>query len=192
MSVRGWSLTVALNRWTTLPCLNYRGDAEYGCGKEAELAVLGDTGSHWHTVTVGTTHSAWMARVTFRPEIRAERLVVVDDWWWFRSWFIFAVDRLMFRPSERWYFKFFFFFQYIDFFIRDSQIFCFVFDDVRAKGDWRARKTIKFTDIYTTNLQSHICVTSTIDSALHNYYVRFDGFIFIHFLFGSSWKSFVC
>jgi len=35
----------------------YRGGVECGSGKEAELPVLGDTGSHCHTVTVGTTHS---------------------------------------------------------------------------------------------------------------------------------------
>lgn len=37
--------------------VTYRGGVECGSGKEAELPVLGDTGSHCHTVTVGTTHS---------------------------------------------------------------------------------------------------------------------------------------
>lgn len=47
------------------PVAIYRGGMECGSGKEAELPVLGDTGSHCHTVTVGTTHA-----------------VVVDRWWW--------------------------------------------------------------------------------------------------------------
>lgn len=40
----------------------YRGGVECGSGKEAELPVLGDTGSHCHTVTVGTTHSVVVGR----------------------------------------------------------------------------------------------------------------------------------
>lgn len=47
---------------------------ECGSGKEAELPVLGDTGSHCHTVTVGTTHS-----------------VVVGRWWlvdWLVGWLV--------------------------------------------------------------------------------------------------------
>ena len=39
------------------PVVIYRGGMECGSGKEAELPVLGDTGSHCHTVTVGTTHA---------------------------------------------------------------------------------------------------------------------------------------
>lgn len=35
---------------------------ECGSGKEAELPVLGDTGSHCHTVTVGTTHAVVVDR----------------------------------------------------------------------------------------------------------------------------------
>ncbi|KAH0553764.1 hypothetical protein KQX54_004076 [Cotesia glomerata] len=44
-----------------MPCDNYRGGVACGSEKEAELPVLGDTGSHCHTVTVGTTHSGSMA-----------------------------------------------------------------------------------------------------------------------------------
>lgn len=56
------------------PAVIYRGGVECGSGKEAELPVLGDTGSHCHTVTVGTTHS-----------------VVVGRWWlvdWLVGWLI--------------------------------------------------------------------------------------------------------
>jgi len=45
---------------------------ECGNGKEAELPVLGDTGSHCHTVTVGTTHS----------------VVVVGGRWWSIGWLV--------------------------------------------------------------------------------------------------------
>jgi len=45
---------------------------ECGSGKEADLPVLGDTGSHCHTVTVGTTHS----------------VVVVGGRWWLIVWLV--------------------------------------------------------------------------------------------------------
>ena len=44
------------------PVVIYRGGMECGSGKEAELPVLGDTGSHCHTVTVGTTHAVVVDR----------------------------------------------------------------------------------------------------------------------------------
>lgn len=56
------NLTGAPYRWSIVRCVNYRGVV--GCVSaldEDELVVLGDTGSHCHTVTVGTTHSGcWM------------------------------------------------------------------------------------------------------------------------------------
>lgn len=77
------------------PVVIYRGGMECGSGKEAELPVLGDTGSHCHTVTVGTTHA-----------VVVDSMMVV-------GWSIgsprFAVDRgvgvvtvwpTAFRPSE--------------------------------------------------------------------------------------------
>lgn len=42
--------------------VTYRGGMECGSGKEAELPVLGETGSHCHTVTVGTTHAVVVDR----------------------------------------------------------------------------------------------------------------------------------
>jgi len=57
--------------WQCLAII-YRGGVECGNGKEAELPVLGDTGSHCHTVTVGTTHS----------------VVVVGGRWWLVGWLV--------------------------------------------------------------------------------------------------------
>lgn len=57
----------------------YRGGVACGRAKEAELALLGDTGSHCHTVTVGITHSTSPHRFIQSCQ----------------------VDRIAFRPSER-------------------------------------------------------------------------------------------